>query len=92
MAKQPTMTSPRDYRRFTLSMGCLSPRIEEQLSKQSLKLDMSPLERQYLQHDVDAVSRLLVRGVLTELAAKQARWRIMGTIGQHLKPMEQADD
>jgi hypothetical protein len=86
------MTNSRDYRRFTLSMGCLSPRIEEQLSEQSLRLDMLPLERQHLQLDVDEVSRLLVRGVLTELAAKQARWRIMGTIRQHIKPMEQSDD
>ena len=92
MDKHSTMTGLRDYRKFTVSMGCLSPRIEEQLSEQSFRLAMSPLERQHLQQDVDAVSRLLVRGVLTELAAKQARWRIMGTIAQHLKPMEQADD
>lgn len=85
------MTSLRDYRKFTVSMGCLSPRIEEQLSKQSLRLDMSPLERQQLQQDADAVSRLHLRWVLTESETERVRRRILKTIKQHLKPIEQAD-
>ncbi len=79
---------PMAKRTFTLSMGCLAPRIEEQLHEQSLRLDLSPTERQLLQQDVDEVSRLLVRGVLASSEADKARRRIVKTVKQHLKPLE----
>ena len=75
-------------RSFTLSMGCLAPRIEEQLTDQSLRLDLDPHRRQLLQQDVDDVSRLFVRGVLSDSEATKARRRIIKFIKQHLKPLE----
>lgn len=73
---------------FTLSMGALAPRIEEQLEEQSLRLDLPAIQRQLLQQDADEVSRLFIRGVLAKAEADKARNRIVKTIGKNLKPLE----
>jgi hypothetical protein len=70
-----------------ISFGALSPRIEEQLQEQGLGLDMEPLQRQYLQRDVDEVSRLRVRCVLTESESDKARKRIMQIIKKQARPL-----
>ena len=71
---------------FTVSMGCLSLPIEKQLYMQSLKLNLSPFERDALQQDIDQTLRLYVRGVLSESEKKNAHRRIIKTIKKHLKP------
>ena len=71
---------------LTVSMGCLSLPIERQLYMQSLKLNLSPFERDALQQDADEVSRLYARGVLSESEKKNAQRRIIKTIKKHLKP------
>ena len=63
-----------------INFGALSPPIREQLQDQGLKLDMDPVQRHYLQCDADEVSRLRVRGVLTESESDKARKRIMQII------------
>jgi hypothetical protein len=70
-----------------INFGALSPPIGEQLQDQGLKLDMDPLQRQYLQRDADEVSRLRIRGVLTESGADKARKRIMQVIKKQARPL-----
>jgi len=70
-----------------ISFGALSPRIEEQLQEQGLRLDMEPLQRHHLQRDVDEVSRLRVRCVLTESESDKARKRIMQIIKKQARPL-----
>jgi hypothetical protein len=69
----------------SISFGALSERIEEQLQQQGFRLAMGPMERHYLQRDADEVSRLLVRGVITEADAQRARKRLMSEIGKHAR-------
>jgi hypothetical protein len=66
--------------KIDIEFGALSPRIEEQLRVQGMRLDMDPMQRQHLQRDVDEVSRLCVRGVISESEADRARARIMKAI------------
>jgi hypothetical protein len=70
-----------------IDFGALIPPIGEQLQDQGLKLDMDPLERQHLQRDADEVSRLRVRGVLTESESDKARKRIMQVIKKQARPL-----
>ena len=70
-----------------VSLGASSPTIDEQLREQGLKLDMDPLQRAYLQRDVDEVSRLRVRCVLTEAESDKARRRIFTIIKKQAKPL-----
>jgi hypothetical protein len=66
--------------KIDIEFGAPSPRIEEQLRAQGLRLDMDPMQRQHLQRDADEVSRLRARGVLSESEADRARARIMKVI------------
>ena len=70
-----------------LSFGPGFPTIDEQLSDQGFKLDLVPLERAYLQRDVDEVNRLFIRGVLTEAESDKAHKRIFRIIKKQLKPL-----
>jgi hypothetical protein len=67
--------------------GALSPPIDEQLRDQGFKLDMDPLQRAYLQRDIDEVTRLRVRCILTEAESDKARKRIFQIIKKQLKPI-----
>lgn len=73
---------------FGVSFGALSATIDEQLRSQGSKLDMDPLQRAHLQRDADEVSRLRVRGVLTEGESDRARQRIWKVIVKHARPVE----
>jgi hypothetical protein len=73
--------------KLSISFGALSPPIGEQLQTQGLKLQMDPLQRQYLQRDADEVSRLRVRGVLTEAEADRARKRLFQVVKKQAKPL-----
>lgn len=70
-----------------INFGPLSPRIEEQLKGQGLKLDLEPLQRGYLQRDVDDVSRLCTSGILTAAETVKARRRILKIIQKQAKPL-----
>ena len=73
--------------RIGINFGATSPSIDEQLRDQGLKLDMAPLQRGYLQRDVDEVTRLRVRCILTEAESDKARKRILQIIKKQTKPL-----
>lgn len=64
-----------------------SPRIEEQLMGQGLKLDMDPLNRHHLQCDLDQAKRLQNRRMITDAEAGNAFKRISRIIKLHAKPL-----
>ena len=70
-----------------ISLGALSPSIDEQLRDQGFKLNMDPLQRAYLQRDADEVTRLRVRCILTEAESDKARKRIFQIIEKQAKPL-----
>jgi hypothetical protein len=74
-------------RNIRISFGALAPPIDEQLREQGFKLDLDPLARQHLQRDADEVSRLRVRGTLTESESDKARKRIFQIIKKQAKPL-----
>jgi hypothetical protein len=74
-------------RNIRISFGALSPPIDEQLRGQGLRLDMDPLQRDHLQRDADAVTRLRVRCILTEAESDKARRRIFQIIKKQAKPL-----
>jgi hypothetical protein len=73
--------------RFSVSFGALSPPIDEQLRQQGLTLDMDPLHRCHLQRDIDEVTRLRVRCVLTKAESDKARKRIFQIIKKQARPL-----
>jgi len=70
-----------------VNFGALTPSIDDQLRDQDLKLDMDPVLRCHLQRDVDEVTRLRVRCILTEAESDKARKRIFQIIKKHAKPL-----
>jgi len=81
------MTTTPTPRNLRINFGAMSPRIEEQLEEQGLGLDLEPVQRMHLQRDIDEVSRLRVRCVLTEAESDKARKRIFQFIKKHVKPL-----
>jgi len=86
---------------FTLTFGTLAQRLEDQLRDQSLhwnlhlagwRLNMTPLSCALLQRDLDEVSRLLSRKVITKEEATTARARIFKRIQRSVKPLEEHND
>ncbi len=76
---------------FTLSFafGTLAQRLVDQLRDQGLQLNMTPLSRSLLQRDLDEVSRLLSRDVITREEATTARARIFKRIQRSVKPLKE---
>lgn len=74
-------------RNLHIAFGAMSPRLEEQLKEQGLRLDLEPVQRGNLQQDIDEVTRLRVRGVLTEAESDRARKRIFQVIKKWVKPL-----
>ena len=70
---------------LTLDFGPTAERIEEQLRAKGLFLDLSPMDRQMLQRDVDEVIRLHLRGILEREEAKKAYERITIEITAHVR-------
>ena len=70
-----------------IKFGVSSPPIEEQLREHGLKLDLDPLERCFLQRDLDEVCRLRVRRVLTEAESIKACKRIFQIIKKQAKSL-----
>lgn len=77
------MTTQKIYINFIAD----SPRIEEQLKNQGLKLDMDTLNRQHLQRDIDEINRLQGRQILTDTEAGNAFKCISRIIKLHAKPL-----
>lgn len=75
--------------RFQIEFGALAPPIEDQLRDQGLQLDMIPLSRHQLQRDSHEVTRLFVRGILTEAEAGKAQQRIIRIIKKQVRPLRQ---
>jgi len=73
--------------RLRIHFDVYSPRIEEQLKEQGLKLDLSLMKRLYLQKDADDVTRLRVRCILTKVESDKAYNRIFKIIKKHAKPL-----
>lgn len=73
--------------RFQIEFGALAPPIEDQLRDQGLKLDMEPMARALLQRDTHEVTRLFVRGILTEAEAHKAKNRILQIIKKQVRPL-----
>lgn len=61
--------------------GALSESIAKQLSAQGYRLKSSAL----YQKDADAITRLLIRGLIPESQANDARKRLMKSIGDELR-------
>jgi hypothetical protein len=78
-----------DKLQFTLNMGGLARPVPEQLKAQGLRLTLDPRATDLLLDDIHAVSRLYVRGVLTESETQKARKRIMKTVGNNLAPISE---
>ena len=74
-------------RNIRIAFGAISPSIDEQLRDQGFKLDMDPLWRGHLQRDVDEITRLRIRCVLTEAESDKARKRIFHIIKKQAKPL-----
>ncbi len=77
-------------RNLRIQLGALCPPIDEQLWDQGLRLDMDTTARALLQRDTHEVTRLLVRGILTEAEAHKARKRIMQIIKKQARPLTTA--
>jgi hypothetical protein len=73
--------------KIAIHFGALTPRIEEQLESQGLKLDMLPSQRQFLQKRVDDVCDLRIAGILTDRESTNARKRLLKIITKHAKPL-----
>jgi hypothetical protein len=66
---------------FAIYFGAMAPTLAEQLADYEYDKD----EMKHLQFDADAVSRLAVRGVLTEGAASKARQRLVNRIAKSVR-------
>jgi hypothetical protein len=70
-----------------INFGDLEKPIDQQLREQGLKLDLSPLERIYVQRYINEDTRLRVRCIITEAESDKARKRIFQIIKKHAKPL-----
>lgn len=68
-----------------ITFGALAPKVAGQLKKQ--KLTAAPLDIERAQANADAVTRLLIRGVLSDSEARKARQRILKRLLANVKPM-----
>ncbi|HEV2607947.1 MAG TPA: hypothetical protein VGT79_08190 [Xanthomonadaceae bacterium] len=64
-------------KQLTMSLGALATDPSEQAAAQGFKLDNA----KFLDLDAHAISRLSVRGMLTEKETEKARKRLMKMIG-----------
>lgn len=65
-------------RNISLVFGAISPSIQKQLAKQRIKISLSP----HWQKDADAISRLYVRGLLTDSQVHSARGKLLKQIAK----------
>ena len=67
---------------FGITFGALCPKISEQVVSQDLKIAKAAAA--VVQADADAISRLLIRGIITDSEARRARQRLISRIGKML--------
>ena len=65
-------------RRFSLSFGALAPSLATQLDKK-------PSDVKTFQKDADAITRLLIHGLISDSVGRQARQRLVNCIGKAFK-------
>jgi hypothetical protein len=64
-----------------VTLGCFEPKLKDQLK--GLKLPARELD--FIQRDADAVTRLAVRGILTQAETNRARKRVVVEIKALIK-------
>lgn len=70
-----------------VQLGALAPKIRAQLRAQGIKFTTAIFA--CLQSDADAITRLKLRGFITEKAADSARKKLIRLIGTHLRLREE---
>lgn len=73
---------------MNIVFGALAPRLSEQLNKQGLTATFVLLDS--IQRDADAISRLSVRGVLTESSARAAHRKLVKRLVGMVQPITKA--
>ena len=66
-----------------LHFGALSPTIETQLKEQGLYLDHESVD--HCQKDANAITRLMVRGLIPMSVAEKARKKLVNVMGKEVK-------
>lgn len=74
-----TMSEQERKREFGLSFGALADPISRQLSAQGIQ---PPSASYHFQRDADAITRLAVRGILSDAEKRRAHQRLMKRITQ----------
>lgn len=69
---------------LSLQFGALAPKIAWQVANQGFRFVRSHVRQ--AQRDADAVTRLLIRGLMNEAQAKKARQKIVCDVAQQVKP------
>lgn len=69
--------------KLSLSFGAIVPSIYEQLIAAGFKVTRS--ETDPFQHDTEAISRLTVRGIITQKDSDKAYQRLIKSIAKHLQ-------
>jgi hypothetical protein len=63
---------------FSIHFGALPPKLSQQLREQGFRIDRITLG--HLQKDADAITRLKIRGFLSDREAKAKRLHLLGMI------------
>lgn len=66
-----------------IRFGAMAPSIKEQIKEQGFKID--PTDCAHLQKDAEAITRLRIRGLLTDSACKSAHDKLFKKITSSLK-------
>lgn len=71
-------------KKVLLQFGALAPKISEQLNKQGLTYKgnwtEASVSKTHFQRDADAITRLFVRGLISDVTAKRARQKLLNRI------------
>lgn len=67
-----------------IRLGAMSPSVKEQVEEQGFKIDAT--DSVHLQKDSEAITRLIIRGLITDSQAKQARDKLFKKIQKSLTP------
>ena len=80
----PTPRTPEDRSNFRLQFGAFAPKLSEQIFEANFELKSPVVTSRkvlsHLQRDADAVSRLRIRGRITEAQASAAEKKIVKDI------------
>jgi len=77
-------------KKFEMRFGAFVPTLAAQIEQQGFKLRR--IDVAHHQRDVDAVTRLAVRGILSEAESRRARQRLVNRIAKTVKPLNHKPD